>query len=270
MHIKMKKKSDYIVHSLAHALDIMEQFHADGNELNIIDIRKKLKLNKKIATKLLATLSLHDFVELNRATDNYRLGIRTLQLGQTAVKQMNLHSLSIPILKSLTDDCNETCWLGVMKDDGIVCLDAVESTLPVRITPKVGMILPVFCTAAGKVLLAGSIDGKHGAFPPVMELMQYTPNTITDPISLEGQLKMIATQGYALEDEELDLGVRGVAAPIRNYTSQVVGAISISGPVMRFSKARIMDELVPMVKRAGDEISMRVGYSLSTVAGRNL
>jgi DNA-binding IclR family transcriptional regulator len=267
--MKKREKTDYLVQSLAYALDIMEQFHADGNEVSIFDIRKKLKLNKKNATKLLATLALHDFVELDKETNNYRLGIKTFQLGQTAVKQMNIHSMSIPILKSLTDDCNETCWLGVMKDNNVVCLDTVESTLPVRIAPKIGMMLPVFCTAAGKVLLAGAIDRTQRTSPLFMELMQYTPNTITDPTSLARQLEMIATQGYALEDEELDLGVRGVAAPIRNYTSQVVGAISISGPVMRFSKSRIIDELVPMVKRAGDEISMRAGYSISTIAGMN-
>ena len=262
-HMKKKEKSDYLIQSVSQALNILELFHDDIDELSVKDFTKDLQLHKRNATKLLATLEHRHYVELNRATDKYRLGIKTLQLGQWVAKKIRLHSQSMPILKSLTESCNETCYLGVLKGSNVVYLDTVESSLPVRIVPNVGTMLPVHCTAAGKVLLADIIEKEQREVIPFPDIRQYTPNTITDMEHLIRQLETINMQGYALEDEEMDPGVRGVAAPIRDYTRHVVGALSISGPVTRFSDTRIQNELVPMVKQAAEEISMRIGYAAS-------
>lgn len=258
--MKKKDKSYYIIQSVAHALDILEQFHDNVDELGVTELRKNLRLRKHNAFRLLATLEYRNYIELNRATNRYRLGIKTFQLGQLVAKKMKLHSQSMPILKSLTEICNETCYLGVLKGSNVVYLDTVESSLPVRIVPKVGTMLPVHCTAAGKVLLANLIEREQWGAIPLPDIRQYTPNTITDMEHLLKQLETITVQGYALEDEEMDPGVRGVAAPIRDYTKHVVGALSISGPVTRFSDTRIQNELVPMVKQAAEEISIRIGY----------
>lgn len=260
--MKKKEKSEYLIQSVSQALDILELFSGEIDEIGINDFRNNLQLHKRNATRLLATLENRNYVELNKTTNRYRLGINTLQLGQMVAKKMKLHSQSMPILKSLTEICNETCYLGVLNGSNVVYLDTVESSLPVRIVPKVGTMLPVHCTAAGKVLLANLIEREQGAIP-LPDIKEYTPNTITDMEQLLKQLETITVQGYALEDEELDPGVRGVAAPIRDYTKRVVGAISISGPVTRFSDTRIQNELIPMVKQAAEEISMRIGYDAS-------
>ena len=262
-HIKKKDKSEYLIQSVAHALDMLEQFRDDVDELSVNDFRKNLHLHRRNAIKLLATLEYRNYIELNRVTDNYRLGIKTLQLSQSAVKKMKLHSQSMPILKSLTGICNETCYVGILKGTNVVYLDTVESPLPVRIVTKIGTMLPVYCTAAGKVLLASIMERDQKEAIPLPDIRQYTMNTITDTRHLIKQLETITMQGYALEDEEMDLGVRGVAAPIRDYTRRVVGALSISGPVMRFSEERMLNELVPMVKQAAGEISIRIGYDAS-------
>ena len=91
-------------------------------------------------------------------------------------------------------------------------------------------------------------------------MKRYTPNTIIDRVELKRHLGKIAMQGYAIDDEELDIGVRCVAAPIRDYTHRVVGAVSISGPSMRLSMERIDRELIPLVKRAAEDISMKLGF----------
>lgn len=264
-----KQKSAYLIQSVAHAFDILEQFRDKEEELGVTELSKRLRLTKNSIFRLLATLESRSFIEQNSDTGNYRLGPKNLQLAQTVVKQLKLHNHSMPVLKSLTGGCNETCYVAVLKGSDVVYLDTVESTLPVRIVPKTGLMLPVHCTAAGKVLLAGAIDKQKQMYPPAMEFKQYTPNTITNRNEFDNQLETIARQGYALEDEELDLGVRGVAAPIRDYTKCVVGAITVSGPAMRFSEARMLNELVPMVQRAAAEISLRIGYYLSAVVARN-
>lgn len=263
LHMKKKEKSQYLIQSVSQALDILELFSGEIDEIGINDFRNNLQLHKRNATRLLATLENRNYVELNKVTNRYRLGINTFQLGQWVAKKMKLHSQSMPILKSLTEVCNETCYLGVLKGSNVVYLDTVESSLPVRIIPKVGTMLPVHCTAAGKVLLANLIEKEQWGGITLTDMRQYTPNTIIDTQHLLKQLEEVAVQGYALEDEEMDPGVRGVAAPIRDYTKRVVGAISISGPVTRFSDTRIQNELIPMVKQAAGEISMRIGYDAS-------
>jgi DNA-binding IclR family transcriptional regulator len=132
--------------------------------------------------------------------------------------------------------------------------------MTVRVVPRVGTQLPAYCTAAGKVQIAGMSDEELAKYLPAKELKSYTENTITDREVLKGQLMRIVEQDYAIDNEELDLGVRCVGAPIRDYTRRVVGAISISGPSMRLTDDRIEKELVPLVKKAADEISTKLGF----------
>ena len=95
---------------------------------------------------------------------------------------------------------------------------------------------------------------------PTKELKRYTDNTITDRDLLKKQLKTIAEQGYAIDNEELDIGVRCVSAPIRDYTRRIIGAVSISGPSMRFPDERVEKELLPLVIKASEEISAKLGF----------
>ena len=255
-----KEKSDYIVQTVIHALDILEQFHDNVDELGVTDLSKRLRLHKNNVFRLLATLESRGYIEQNRVTENYRLGLKTLELGQTFIRQMGLLRQSRPVLESLVRECNETTYVAILKEFHIVYLDVVETDLTVRVVPRVGARLPAYCTAAGKVQLAYMTDEELENYLPSKELKRYTPNTITDKDDLKRHLKDIAEQGYALDNEELDVGVKCVGAPIRDYTRRIVGAVSISGPSMRFLDERMNNELIPLVKRAAEEISPKLGY----------
>ena len=254
-----KEKSDYIVQTVLHALDILEQFHDNVDELGVTDLSKRLRLHKNNVFRLLATLESRNYIEQNKFTENYRLGLKNLELGQTVIKQMGILRRSRPVLESLAQECNETCYVTVLRDAHVIYLDAVETSHPVRVASRVGTRLPVHCTAAGKVMLANATDTRWQWPQPCGELRRFTPTTVTDRFELKKQLEKIAAQGYALEDEELDLEVRGIAAPIRDYTGAVIGALSISGPAMRLGEARLHDELIPMIERAAGDISLRLG-----------
>jgi DNA-binding IclR family transcriptional regulator len=95
---------------------------------------------------------------------------------------------------------------------------------------------------------------------PTKELKRYTDNTVTDRDTLKQQLKVIADQGYAIDNEELDIGVKCVGAPIRDYTRRIIGAVSVSGPSMRFTDDRMEKELIPLVIKASEEISAKLGF----------
>lgn len=256
-----KEKSEYIIQAVDHALDLLEQFHDDVDELGVTELSKRLKLHKNNVFRLLATLESRGYIEQNKVTENYRLGLKTLQLGQTFIRQMGLLRQARPVLEWLVEQCNETSYVAILKDQHIVYLDVVETNMTVRVVPRVGARLPAYCTAAGKVQLACMSSEEIDAYYPVRELKAYTPNTITDKGVLKAHLAAVAEQGVAIDNEELDQGVRCVAAPIRDYTRRVIGAVSISGPSMRFSEERIQKELIPLVKRAGEEISMKLGFT---------
>lgn len=255
-----KEKSEYIIQAVSHALDLLEQFHDDVDELGVTELSKRLKLHKNNVFRLLATLESRNYIEQNRVTENYRLGLKTLELGQTFIKQMGLLRQSRPVLENLVRECNETTYVAILKDFHIVYLDVVETDLTVRVVPRVGARLPAYCTAAGKVQIAYMTDEELENYIPTKELKRFTPNTITDRDELKRHLKQIVEQGYAIDNEELDVGVRCVGAPIRDYTRRIVGAVSISGPSMRFTDERLEKELIPMVKRASEEISTKLGY----------
>jgi len=255
-----KEKSEYIIQAVDHALDLLEQFHDDVDELGVTELSKRLKLHKNNVFRLLATLESRNYIEQNRVTENYRLGLKTLELGQTFIKQMGLLRQSRPVLEALVRECNETTYVAILKDFHIVYLDTVETDLTVRVVPRVGSRLPAYCTAAGKVQLAYMTDEELDNYIPGKELKRYTSNTIIDKDILRKHLAVVAEQGYAVDNEELDSGVRCVGAPIRDYTRRIIGAVSISGPSMRFTDERIDKELIPLVKKAGEEISTKLGY----------
>ncbi len=255
-----KEKSEYIIQAVDHALDLLEQFHDEVDELGVTELSKRLKLHKNNVFRLLATLESRGYIEQNRVTENYRLGLKTLELGQTFIKQMGLLRQSRPILEALVRECNETTYVSILKEFHIVYLDVVETDLTVRVVPRVGSRLPAYCTAAGKVQLAYMTEEELDNFLPTKELKRYTPSTISGRDELKVDLKKVAELGYAIDNEELDIGVRCVAAPIRDYTRRIIGAVSISGPSMRFTEERLENELIPMAKKAGDEISAKLGY----------
>src|SRR5512147_531197 len=187
-----KEKSEYIIQAVSHALDLLEQFHDDVDELGVTELSKRLKLHKNNVFRLLATLESRGYIEQNRVTENYRLGLKTLELGQTFIKQMGLLRQSRPILEALVRDCNETTYVSILKEFHIVYLDAVETDLTVRVVPRVGSRLPAYCTAAGKIQLAYMTEDELDNFLPSKELKRYTPNTIIGRDELKISLKTVS------------------------------------------------------------------------------
>lgn len=257
--MKLKGKN-YSIRVVEYALDILEQFLGNGGEFGVSELSRRLKLRKNNVFRLLATLESCQFIEQNKISGNYRLGLKNLEIGQIFIKQMSIHRRSKPVLEALVRECNETSELAILRGDKAIFCDAVESSHLVRVVPRIGINAHANCTAAGKVILANLAEKEVNSTSSIEELRKYIPKNATKLVEFERNLKEIVEQGFAIEDEGLDSEARSVAAPIYNYARCVVGAISVSGPISRFSRARIHDELAPLVKRAAEEISLRFGY----------
>ncbi len=255
-----REKTNYIIQSVNHALDILEEFCRQQDELGVTELSNRLGLHKNNVFRLLATLESRGYVEQNKVTENYFLGVKNLELGQAFIKQIGLLRQSRPVLEALAKKCKETAYMAVARGKFVFYLDAVETRQVVKVSSRVGSRLPIFTTSVGKVLIASEPAEEIVKMIPKEGLTKFTPNTIVDKKEMLAHLKEVAEQGFAVDYEEFDVGVSCAAAPIRDYTRRVVGAISITGPASRLTHDKLDKEVVPLVVDAAKEISRRLGY----------
>ena len=149
-----RDKSNYIIQSVAHALDVLEEFRDETEELGVTELSKKLKLHKNNVFRILATLQSRNYIEQNRSNDNYRLGIKCLELGQTFIHQRGLLKQASPILHDLAETTGETSYISILRGNEVIYLDAVETSSTVRVVSRVGLHMPLHATAAGKALVS--------------------------------------------------------------------------------------------------------------------
>lgn len=253
-----REKTNYVIQSVSHAFDVLEQFSAETDELGVTELSKRLKLHKNNVFRLLATLESRGYIEQNKATENYRLGLGCLKLGQTFVSQMGLLRQAQPILQELVEKTGETAYIGVLRRGEVVPLQSVEADQSVRAISLIGRALPLHATAAGKAHLAfESQEGLKTALPE--SLTRHTDRTLTKRGELINNLKAAAERGFTSEAGEYLADLAAIAVPIRDYTRAVVGSLAISAPEYRMTPDRIDKELAPEALRAGRDLSSRLG-----------
>ncbi len=257
-----RDKSSYIIQSVAHALDLLEEFSGDVNELGVTELSRRLKLHKNNVFRLLATLEAKGYIEQNKITENYRLGLKALELGQRYIKQVGLIKQAKPSLEEIVNRVNETTYLGILRDGFAVYLDAVEAKRTVRVVSRVGLRLPAHCSAIGKAQIAFLSESELERLFPSKNLERFTENTIVDRDELFKHLEEVREKGYAIDNEEYEKEVKCVGVPIFDYTGRVVGGISVSGPAYRMDSERLEEEIIPVVKEIGEKVSRKLGYGI--------
>lgn len=254
-----REKSNYVIQSVSHALDVLEQFNGNVEEIGVTELSKRLKLHKNNVFRLLATLEARGYIEQNRITENYRLGLRCLQLGQTVIHQMGLLLQARAALQQLVKSTEESSFVAVRKGSGVIPLEFLESSSPVRVVSFLGATLPPHCTAVGKIYLVFESEGGLSRNLPD-RLERYTDKTILDRKLLFEQMKAVTESGYAVERGEFMEEVNSVAVPIRDYTRSLVGSLAVAGPGHRMTAEKIEQEVAPVILKAGGELSRRLGY----------
>jgi DNA-binding IclR family transcriptional regulator len=255
-----REKANYTIQSVSHALDVLEQFNANADEIGVTELSKRLKLHKNNVFRLLATLEARGYIEQNKLTENYRLGLKCLQLGQTFIKQTGLLLQSRSVLEELSSATKESALVAIRKGNGIVPLDFVEPKRAVRVVSMLGSGLPAHCTAAGKIYLVFESEGGVSRGIPE-RLERFTDRTILDRKALLENLKEISEAGYAVDQGEFTDEITSVAVPVRDYTRILVGALAVMAPSHRMSPDTIKKEIAPLVLRAGNDLSRRLGYA---------
>jgi len=255
-----REKSNYLIQSVAHALDLLEQFQTGPEEIGVTDLSRRLKLHKNNVFRLLATLEARGYIQQNRTTENYRLGLRCLQLGQAYLRQTGFLLPAKSTLNELARQTRESVFVALRKGVEVVPLDFVESENAVRVASFLGSTFPLHCTAPGKVHLAFESEQELGDGLGE-NLTRYTERTIVDRAALLDQIREIRGSGFAVDLGEFMEEVRCVSVPVRDYTNGLIGTLSVAGPLHRLTPDRIEQEIAPLLLSGGNDLSRRLGYT---------
>jgi DNA-binding IclR family transcriptional regulator len=219
-----------------------------------------LAFHKSSVQRILATLEKEGFLARTRPRrSEYRLGPEILFLGNLAEMSLDLRTVARPAMEALVRRVAETCYLCVVDQDQCLYVDRVECSQPIRIINQVGQRNPLHCTGVGKALMSGMGAAEVDRLIAARGLKAYTRHSITEPEALKRELAAIRKSGIAIDNEELNPGVRCVAAPIRGSSGSVVASISLSGPTQRFTPAA-MRQFEAEVRMAAREISTALGF----------
>ena len=258
-----KPKGDYSIQAVVNAIRLLETFR-DEDEQGVTHLAERLGLHKNNVFRLLATLEQAGYIEQCAETDRYRLGIRSLDLGQSFGRSRNLLRRARSVLDALVASCGESAHVGVLRDFEVICLEGRNAERLLLTAARVGQRLPVHATALGKVLLGCSTADRREAFDRKVvaggKLPKLTPATLDDPAKFFEHLRGVAVHGFAVDIEECEPGLCCAAAPIFDGHGALVAGISISGPRARISDARLLGEIVPLVVGAGEQLSRELGF----------
>jgi DNA-binding IclR family transcriptional regulator len=244
--------------SVTAALRLLKVFSEQEPELGISALAKRMGVAKSTAHRLASALLAEGMLEQNADNGRYRLGIQLFTLGALVRRRLDVTKQALPFLHALREQTGETVHLAVLDDIHVVYLFNLESDQAIRMRSYIGVRKPASCTAEGHVLLASR--------PPdvvsrVLKsgLVARTPNTTTDTQVFLKALEDARRDGYSIDDEESEIGMRGVAAPVRDATGTVVAAIGFGGPSQRLTK-KALRTAVPHLVAAADGISATLGY----------
>lgn len=248
------------VPAVVRALDILELF-LDGETLTAPEITHRLGLPRTTVHELVHTLA--DRHYLSTAPERpgyYRLGMRVFQLGGVFAGQLDLAREGQAVAGDVAAQCDETVHVAVLEGTEVVYVAKVDSTQPVRMVSAVGRRLPAHCTAVGKMLLAMlPADALAARYPGRTPLPAMTPNSITSVAALKRHLATVRAESIAYERCESNDAVACVAAPVRDHEGEVVAAMSISAPVLRWDDASAA-KLTAVVRDGAASLSARLGH----------
>jgi DNA-binding IclR family transcriptional regulator len=240
------------------AFGILECLADAGRPLSASEAARLCGVSRPTAYRLLNTLVSRGYV-IDSEDSSYRLGTKVLSLSKNYIESLDLPELAKPYLRELSQASDETTYLSILDDTEILYVGMVESTQSVRMYCAIGTRNPLYCSSMGKAILAFLPVEERNALLDRITLTPRTANTITDKAELRKELELIRSQGFAIDNVEIEEGVRCLGAPVFNYMGQVFAAVSISGPAYRLSVERLQ-ELSKLVIRATTAISADLGY----------
>jgi IclR family pca regulon transcriptional regulator len=245
-------RGEHFVQSLERGLAVIRAFGPDDPELTLSDVARRTGLTRAAARRFLLTLA--DLGYVRSDGRQFALTPRVLELGYAYLSSLSLPEIAEPHLERLAADVRESSSVSVLDGDYIVYVARVPTSRIMRVAINVGTRFPAYATSMGRVLLAALPAPALDAYLARAELTPITARTLAGPEALRAELERVRAQGWALVDQELEEGLRSVAAPIRDRQGRVVAAVNVSAHASRVAKEAVRRELLPPLLRTAAHI----------------
>ncbi len=247
--------------SLNKALSILELVVETKEELGLSELAELSQLNITTVGRILSTLVKRGYLYKSESNKKYSLGKKFLELSNLMIFTKNLKSIALPSLAKLSQVADETVSMISWDGRQAVRIAVIQCRHLLTVAPAEGSPYDVglHATSLGKAILASMTEKGLNEYHANHPFVAYTPNTITDLNDLKRHLLLVNREGVAIGDEEMTLGVRGIASVVRIRDGSVAGAVGIVGPSIRLTRARLT-ELIPALKSCASEISKELGY----------
>lgn len=244
---------------LTKGLKLLEELAQSARGKTALELAELIDVHKTNVYRYLNTLVDARYIKSD-GDGRYHLGNKILELGSQMLRGMPLRQAAHPFLIKLSADTQKTVHLCVLDGPDVVYIDKVETQRSLPIISRIGSRAPAYCTGVGKALLSGlptdQVVSLLREFPPVRK----TAATITDPLQVLEEIKVTAERGYAIDNGEHEDSIQCLAAPIKGYSGDIVGAISVTGLKREFADEEAAARLLAAVTKTAAEISRELGY----------
>lgn len=237
------ERGAHYVQSLERGLAVITAFDARHTQLTLSDVARRTGLTRAAARRFLLTLA--DLGYVRSDGKNFGLTAKVLDLGYSYLSSMTLPEVAQPHLEQLSAEVDESSSVSVLDGPDIVYVARVAVSRIMTVGINIGTRFPAYATSMGQVLLAGLSVAELDVYLESARLRALTPQTPADPAALRRELEVVRAQGYSIADQELEEGLRSVAAPIRGHTGVTVAAVNISTHATRHTVESIRADLVP-------------------------
>jgi IclR family pca regulon transcriptional regulator len=241
-----------LVGSLAKGLEVMAVLAGNRAGMTLTEMAAATGLTRAGARRLLLTLTASGYAA--RDGRRFKLTPRLLGLARQWLDGTSLWAFAEPHMRKVAAALKESCSAAVLSDTDVVYVARIPGERIMSVALNVGTRLPAWCTSMGRVLLSGLGDEELTRLLAGIEVRRLTEKSVTDRARLFGIIRGAAAQGFALVDEELEIGLRSIAVPIRDRTGSIVAAVNVSTQSARFSPAAMRREILPLLKEAAGEI----------------
>jgi IclR family KDG regulon transcriptional repressor len=245
------------VPALERALTVLESLAQSRKGYSASELSRRLNLPKSSVHLILRTLERRGYLQKQATGGRYRFGMKLMALGRAALDGVELRDEARPSLAALVATTGLTVHMGVLERSEVVIIERIESTSPVRVVSWIGRRMDLNATAVGKALIAYLPEHEFEAQVRPSQLPRHNDRTIATIAALRRELDRVRQLGYSTCDEEDEIGVRCVGAPILNGSGHAVAAISVAGTTMQIPPERV-PVLGEQVKAAAAEISARI------------
>jgi len=241
------------------ALAMLEAVAQEPDGLSNAEISRKLQIPKSSASYILRTLEKQAYLKRDEETGKYRVGLKILSLSRGALSGIDVREVALPVMRHLMEKTNLTCHLAILDGPEAVYIEKVEPQGFIRMDTWVGRRMRVHATSVGKALVAHIPQERLEKILADRGMEKRTPKTITTVPRLLKDLEKVRAQGYAVDDEENNMGARCLGAPVFNQSGGIEASIGLSGTTNQVN-AQTMPRILEALKDAARHVSMQLGY----------